>query len=869
MKKVFLTFLFIAAVFTCWADEYYLVGDATPYGWVTGDARKPTQMTETSRAGVYEWTGFLKHAEGFFICNSLSGWNGYGSSVPKAEGSFTIEGVGEDECTETDNKWNPTNTDWQLFTITLDTNPTPFKVSWKADDSFAADDEGFYNIGSAKDLYLFSVLVNANQSAKARLIADIDYTNYPQGFIGTNSKRFAGTFDGQEHAVTIALKNTATCTGLFGVINGATIKNLVVGGSAESSSKLIGGLGGVSYGNSTIENIVIKTNLKYTGTGDATCGGIFGDMEASSIVKNCAFFGSFQSAEGSNIRGLVSWCSGGIKFENCLIAPVEIDAAGFDNDKLANGSFSTTNCFKVDLTDTRLASGELCYLLNGDQSNIGWYQTIGSDNVPVPFSSRLQVYANGELKCDGTSAGGALVYSNSNQSTIPPHTDLALDGRCDVCNKLIPTHLPQDDEGFYEIFYGADLKWFADFVKEENQSAKAKLTADIDYTAYPQGFIGIDNAFSGVFDGQQHTIKVNLQNDAKIRGLFARISGATIKNLVIAGSVTSDFNNIGGLGGQADGSNTVENVVVKATINFTPGDGDASIGGFFPYINSGSIAFKNCAFFGSLKAGTSVGNAGLVSWSSGNCQAETCLIAPVKIEANAFDDYARGGKTVNDCYSVADDDARLASGELCYLLNGSTCFNPVWTQNIGRENRPMPFNTQGIVNYISSAGYATQYIPSTDVAIPANVEAYAGQIRGEYLQLTQIEVAISKDDAVILKGDEGFYNFAPVIEAHPAAQNDLKGAAADIDAAGKYVLAKPADEPVGFYLATSGTIKAGKAYLESASGVKAFIFDADNATSVQTIQAIHHESPVYNLAGQRVNKSSKGVFIQNGCKYVK
>ena len=98
MKKLFLSFLFAAATLTCWADEYYIVGDATPWGWVTGDARNNTKMTETS-SGVYVWTGLLKRAEGFFICNSLSGWNGVGSSVPKANGAYNIADTGSDTYT--------------------------------------------------------------------------------------------------------------------------------------------------------------------------------------------------------------------------------------------------------------------------------------------------------------------------------------------------------------------------------------------------------------------------------------------------------------------------------------------------------------------------------------------------------------------------------------------------------------------------------------------------------------------------------------------------------------------------------------------------------------------------------------------------
>ena len=711
MKKI-LSFLVLMAgmvglqLSTALADvpnDYYIVGDATPYGWVTGDARIPTQLAETTTPGVYQWTGLLKHGgndagNGFFICNTLNDWNGFGAS----ENQVAISDIDSDTYTSSDNKWNPTNADWRFYTITLDTNNGT--LAWEAGDFFTTDVEGYYNIGNATDLYWFSVLAKNNLTIKGRLTADIDYTAYPKDIIGDNSHRFAGTFDGQGYTVTLAIDNDVQGTGLFGVVNGATIKNLVVDGSIKASKKWIGGLGGLSYGNNTIENIVVKTAIEFTGSGDATLGGIFGDMEAASTVRNCAFYGSVNAPNGQNIRGLVSWCSGAVQFSNCIVAPIEFVAAS-SSDYANGGGHTLTNCIKVAGNDARLASGELCYTMNGDQNEINWYQTIGTDSKPVPFSSHSQVYANGQLKCDGTSAGGALVYSNASTSTVPPHTDV--NGWCSVCGNFLPDHLTADAEGFYSIGNGPDLYWFATLVKDINQSAKAKLTADIDYTAYPKGYIGLGNVFSGTFDGQEHTLTIALENDDRIKGLFAKINGATIKNLCVDGSVTSGYNNFGGLGGQADGSNTIENVVVKTELTYTPGSGDASCGGFFPYLNSGTTTFTNCAFYGSMKLGTANGNAGLVGWSSGTVQAANCIIAPAEIQASAFEDYARPRATTTNCFKVAGDDARLASGELCYTMN-SELADATWFQNLAPtanpDARPVPFSSHGQVYIVGEMG---------------------------------------------------------------------------------------------------------------------------------------------------------------------
>ena len=109
--------------------------------------------------------------------------------------------------------------------------------------------------------------------------------------------------------------------------------------------------------------------------------------------------------------------------------------------------------------------------------------------------------------------------------------------------------------------------------------------------------------------------------------------------------------------------------------------------------------------------------------------------------------------------------------------------------------------------------------------------------------------------------------------AYPAGieGNVLLGADEDIEAAGKYILAKPEEGPVGFYLAGSGTIKAGKAYLElpEASGVKAFLFGGDNATSIgEELRTKKEESSagIFNLSGQRIQKMQRGINIVSGKK---
>ena len=101
--------------------------------------------------------------------------------------------------------------------------------------------------------------------------------------------------------------------------------------------------------------------------------------------------------------------------------------------------------------------------------------------------------------------------------------------------------------------------------------------------------------------------------------------------------------------------------------------------------------------------------------------------------------------------------------------------------------------------------------------------------------------------------------------------NVLKGTDEEIDAVGKYILAQPEGEPVGFYLANTGKIAAGKAYLEVPEGtdVKAFFLTGDDATGIANVEKTVENGAIYNLAGQRISKMQKGINIINGKKVLK
>ena len=264
------------------------------------------------------------------------------------------------------------------------------------------------------------------------------------------------------------------------------------------------------------------------------------------------------------------------------------------------------------------------------------------------------------------------------------------------------------------------------------------------------------------------------------------------------------------------------------------------------------------------------------------------------ISSNNFYTDARSGVTCSNCYSTGSGNSgtdglttsypssKVTSGELCYLLNGSSCYEPNWFQNLTgtADANPVLSNTHGIVNKMSAAGYTTQYIPDTDVTIPDGVEAYTGVILSEgWLHLNAIENGkIAAGEAVILKGnEEGYYSFMPTTDAEEVEGNVLKGSDGTITGDdGIYALAKKGNPAVvGFYSVDSDvTVPAGKAYLNlSGSLVKVFkfAFDDDDETAINSLTPAlsEGEGAIYNLAGQKLSKLQKGINIINGKKVLK
>ena len=148
---------------------------------------------------------------------------------------------------------------------------TTVNADRKVDITLAEKD--CYEIASKADWKTFCDLVNSGQNAvDAKLTQDVDLGG-DIAKVGTSSNPYGGTFDGQNHVLTVNWDaGSANDVAPFGRVNGATIKNLRTEGTIRSNSFYLSGLiDEAAGGNITVANCVSAVNITSSYTSDR-CG---------------------------------------------------------------------------------------------------------------------------------------------------------------------------------------------------------------------------------------------------------------------------------------------------------------------------------------------------------------------------------------------------------------------------------------------------------------------------------------------------------------------------------------------------------------------------------------------------------------------
>lgn len=614
------------------------------------------------------------------------------------------------------------------------------------------DADGYYmlyNVGNVE--WISQQDAAGNTELYCKLMNDIDYENVVNlhSPIGPDDgHKYNATFDGQGHRIKnmVIDRPDVVRQGFFGDLQGkansrgegTVIKNLIIDKSCSiTGAQRTGGITGTGQNTGLPITIMNCVNEATINSPSKNAGGITGGSTSTHPVWhiiNCVNTGAI-NAEGGESAGISGWLGdkANSRVVNCFnLGWVEgIDNSGRGLFRQSNSSTIATNSY--DLSDNEVAvqykdhdftledavSGRLAYYINKAAGEIIYWQTLGTDEYPMPFSTSLQVYQQGTLMCDGTPLEDVSYTNEPSEPVRQPHEFQEGDWYCINCGAVSDIYCEKDENGFYQLNNELDVCWFSEFVSDGNLEVNAKLNTDLNFANYPD-FVGIgdrNHGFKGIFDGGFHTVsnmKLDFPDNEWV-GFFNFLNGgATVKNLRgDATCVINAYGNAGFIGGStAEGDIHLENLGFEGNVSCI----NAGAGGVLG-CNTGSLAhiyMTNCYSTGLISGSTVMENGALSAWLGGDGAVITNCWSSATVSG-----YQNGDKylarfnsaTFNNCYCVVPEEGitplqttiidyeDLESGALCYKLNGNQ-EDIAWFQTLGQDEFPtfMPGHSQVYAN---------------------------------------------------------------------------------------------------------------------------------------------------------------------------
>lgn len=519
-----------------------------------------------------------------------------------------------------------------------------------------------------------------------KLVNNIDLSAHqwtPIGGLDENnnsstSRVFQGTFDGNGHTVN-GLKigtesNYATYEycGLFGYtsignINNITLNNIEIYNNGTRCGGAIGYSSDVS-----IDNLRIYGNI--TGTG--ILGGIVGEIYGS--ILNCLSDVQILSTDSDYSGGIVGKSYYPYTIENCVsFGENKSSDCGGGMAGYTNAIFK--NCYS-NVTVSPLSGSVFAYYFNNMYSECYY----NSDKGIATYNSNSSNLTKLLPKTTQEIKDSDFLKALNNNSNFDWNDWIFNDEGYPVVsdeNNRFWQYCEYDlteNDNTYNINTPEELAWIAQQVNagETFEGKTIFLEQNIDLSAKYWLPIGNeDNAFSGIFDGNNHKItglKFN-SDDCGFVGLFGKAQNAIIKNIELLNaditgrekvgalcgsialtkiencSVTGCINGVSCIGGAVGWTSdwrecTIKNVTVNAKIA-----GEYYAGGIVGYVRQ--IVLNNSELIGEVHGTNNVG--GLIGY---------------------IDDYA----TLSDCFSNANINGEKYLGGVvgrCSSVSIENCYS--------------------------------------------------------------------------------------------------------------------------------------------------------------------------------------------------
>ena len=635
-------------------------------------------------------------------------------------------------------------------TITLKQEENPFYEATTFSHTFIAmrrDQYGTILIKDANEWKLFCKLVNEKgmTNLNARLEADVDLGG-DIAMVGTTSHPYAGTFDGQNHTLTMNWNagNTKDIAP-FKKVKDATIRNLRTKGQITSSSYYLSGLIDEAYGKTTITGCVSEVNITSSyNEGSSDVAGMVAYIYSGSVVTfdDCIVKGTLKATtnEGKKaVSGFVHGQHGTCTLTNCLYIG--------DNNATGGNTFAdnatVTNCYYLkacgnkqgeQVTADQLKNGYVAYKLQAGRQYTTWGQAFGSDEPRLTDNVEYRVYKvdftyNSQVRATRYATRNKHIYGS--MPTFTPK-DLLGSGYNEhhyytlafaegfnenttvTFDKRVAINITEKDA--YEIGSVANWKEFCNIVSGGQNAVDAKMIADVNLGGDIVMVGAGEHKYSGTFDGREHTLTLNW-NSSSSRQLapFLYVNGATIKNLRVKGDINSNTYGLSGLIYSAYGATTISGCVSNVNLTSSYGNSagcDAS--GMVRIVNSGAnVTITDCIVKGKFHATTDNGKKGMggfVYYQGGTCTLTNCLYAGTNNATTGSNTFADNA-TVTNCYylnacgtaqGTQITKEQLNGGAVAYLLQNKRD-DQVWGQELGKDDEPRL--TDIVTKYIYKVGF--------------------------------------------------------------------------------------------------------------------------------------------------------------------
>ena len=462
-----------------------------------------------------------------------------------------------------------------------------------------------------------------------------------------------------------------------------------------------------------------------------------------------------------------------------------------------------------------------------------------------------------------------------------------------------PEKISKDEKGYYLIGTARQFEEFSKIV-ETDPDANAKMIADVDLgnlQVHIGPLVQNSGAYRGIFDGQGHTLTVAyVSNGDQIVAPFTQTQGATIKNIHIAGSITSNFAFIGVVG-YVRGSGyttTVSNVWNSATMNVQQSgwaQSGAIIGGF----NRGNVVVSDCLFTGSFTSNSGNYRGCFIGYNydAGSITVRNCLsTGTFSLGSNSS---FHGTHT--NCYVTSFPATYpsgvqvpaaegLADGTIATALQADRV-EEVWIQDPVLGVPRLKVMDKGFSYTLPSSGIGT-FCAKGHVLVPEGLTAYYctsyNQEESTIKMVGINENIVPAETGVILVGNSGeTFKLMGTCGKTPTITGNKLVAVTEpkhIDATdgdytnfmlrgGKFIRIAADDNAL---------MPANRAYLPlptdavSSSSAKGITLIWDNETTdIWTIRNGDNETTrngIYNLNGQKLSAPRKGINIINGRKVI-